>query len=87
MAWAMMSREQRYLLDLQGFLVVESALSASELSAAREAMDRLSGGIFHGQPPLPLSVLGLMLGHVPRRTLTRTLTLTLALTLILTPEP
>ena len=33
----------------------------------------------HGQPPLPLSVLGLMLGHVPRRTLTRTLTLTLAL--------
>ena len=39
----------------------------------------------HGQPPLPLSVLGLMLGHVPRRTLTRTLTLTLTPTRSQTP--
>ena len=28
MGWAMMTKEQRYLLDLQGFLVVEGALSA-----------------------------------------------------------
>jgi hypothetical protein len=54
MAWAMMSKEQRYLLDLQGFLIVEGALSADELDAAREAMDRLSGGIFHGTPELPV---------------------------------
>ena len=44
----------RYLLDLQGYIVVEGALSVDELSAAREAMDRLSGGIFHDAPPLPV---------------------------------
>ena len=33
----------------------------------------------HGQPPLPLSVLALMLGHVPRRPLTLALALALAL--------
>jgi hypothetical protein len=53
MAWAMMTQEQRYLLDLQGYLVVEGALSAEELGAAREAMDRYSGGVFRGEPPLP----------------------------------
>lgn len=41
------------MLDLQGYLVVEGALSATELRDAREAMDRLSGGIFNDNPPLP----------------------------------
>jgi ectoine hydroxylase-related dioxygenase (phytanoyl-CoA dioxygenase family) len=48
-----MTPEQRYLLDLQGFLVVEDALSTEELHAARDAMDRLAGGIFGTGPPLP----------------------------------
>ena len=50
---AMMTAEQRFMLELQGFLVVEDALSASELAAAREAMDRYSNGVFHGEPALP----------------------------------
>ena len=48
MSWARMTPEQRYLLDLhiQGFLVVEDALSTEELHAARGAMDRLAARIF-----------------------------------------
>ena len=44
-----MDSEQRYLLDLQGFLVIEDALSASELAACREAADHYIGGA----PPAP----------------------------------
>ena len=48
-----MDKEQRYLLDLQGFLVVEDVLNAAELAAARAAADRYISGAFDGTPPLP----------------------------------
>lgn len=42
-----------HLLLLSQFLVVEDALSADELGAARDAMDRYASGIFGTGPPLP----------------------------------
>jgi hypothetical protein len=48
-----MEPQQRYLLDLQGFLVVEDVLDQHELVAARTAADRYIDGVFEGEPPLP----------------------------------
>jgi hypothetical protein len=41
-----MDAEQRYLLDLQGFLLVKGVLSAAELAAAQEAAGRYADAAF-----------------------------------------
>jgi hypothetical protein len=54
-----MDPEQRYLLDLQGYLVVEDALSSSELAACRDAADRYINGAWcppSSVPSVPSSV-------------------------------
>ena len=45
---AVMDAEQRYLLDLQGFLVIKGALSPVELEDARRAADAYSQRAFAG---------------------------------------
>ena len=40
-----MTEEERYLFDLQGFLVVEGVLSKAEVAAANEAIERHADGI------------------------------------------
>jgi hypothetical protein len=49
-----MDVEQRYLLDLQGFLIVKGVLSAEELTAAQQAAGRYADAAFTaGQEGLP----------------------------------
>ena len=45
-----MTPEQRYLFDIQGFLHLEGALSAAELSAAQDAFGRLILHLTEFQP-------------------------------------
>ena len=49
-----MDPEQRYLLDLQGFLLVKHVLSAAELAAAQQAAARYADAAFAaGEKRLP----------------------------------
>ena len=56
-----MNDTEKYLFDLQGFLVVEGVLSKAEVAAANEAIDRHADGI--ALASIPFIVINLSRPH------------------------